>query len=225
MTDDAKKIRVLIADDHQVVRQGLLTFLELQPDIVVVGEAADGLAAVEKAQQLQPHVVLMDLVMPGLDGIAATRKIRALLPAVQVIVLTSFTEDDKVFPAIQAGAASYLLKDVEPDELVEAIRAVHRGEARLHPDIARKLMEQLTHAQPSAHEAPPAAGELTARELEVVRLVAAGRSNQEIARTLVISDKTVKTHMSNILGKLNLQDRTQLAIFALKTGLAQDAPQ
>jgi len=225
MTDDAKKIRVLIADDHQVVRQGLLTFLELQPDIVVVGEAADGLAAVEKAQQLQPHVVLMDLVMPGLDGIAATRKIRALLPAVQVIVLTSFTEDDKVFPAIQAGAASYLLKDVEPDELVEAIRAVHRGEARLHPDIARKLMEQLTHAQPGAHEAPPAAGELTARELEVVRLVAAGRSNQEIARTLVISDKTVKTHMSNILGKLNLQDRTQLAIFALKTGLAQDAPQ
>ena len=225
MKDDIAKIRVLIADDHQVVRQGLLTFLELQPDIVVVGEAADGLAAVEMVQQLQPHVVLMDLVMPGLDGIAATRKIRAQQPAVQVIVLTSFTEDDKVFPAIQAGAASYLLKDVEPDELVEAIRAVHRGEARLHPDIARKLMEQVTHAQPSAHEASPAAGELTVRELEVVRLVATGKSNQEIARILVISDKTVKTHISNILGKLNLQDRTQLAIFALKTGLAEDGPQ
>ena len=224
MKDDIAKIRVLIADDHQVVRQGLLTFLELQPDIVVVGEAADGLAAVEMVQQLQPHVVLMDLVMPGLDGIAATRKIRAQQPAVQVIVLTSFTEDDKVFPAIQAGAASYLLKDVEPDELVEAIRAVHRGEARLHPDIARKLMEQVTHAQPGVHEASPAAGELTVRELEVVRLVATGKSNQEIARLLVISDKTVKTHMSNILGKLNLQDRTQLAIFALKTGLAEDGP-
>ena len=224
MMDNTEKIRVLIADDHQVVRQGLLTFLELQPDIVVVGEAADGLAAVEMVQQLQPHIVLMDLVMPGLDGIAATRKIRAQQPAVQVIVLTSFTEDDKVFPAIQAGAASYLLKDVEPDELVEAIRAVHRGEARLHPDIARKLMEQVTHAQPSAHEASPAASELTVRELEVVRLVATGKSNQEIARTLVISDKTVKTHISNILGKLDLQDRTQLAIFALKSGLAQDGP-
>src|SRR3989304_61470 len=159
MKDDIAKIRVLIADDHQVVRQGLLTFLELQPDIVVVGEAADGLAAVEMVQQLQPHVVLMDLVMPGLDGIAATRKIRAQQPA---------------------GQASYLLKDVEPDELVEAIRAVHRGEARLHPDIARKLMEQVTHAQPGVHEASPAAGEPTVRELEGVRLVATGKRNQEV---------------------------------------------
>jgi len=224
MIDDTQKIRVLIADDHQVVRQGLLTFLELQPDIVVVGQAADGRAAVEMVQQLQPHVVLMDLVMPGLDGISATRKIRAQQPAVQVIVLTSFTEDDKVFPAIQAGAASYLLKDVQPDELVEAIRAVHRGEARLHPDIARKLMHQVAQSQSQPSEAPPAAADLTTRELEVVRLVAAGRSNQEIARTLAISDKTVKTHISNILGKLNLQDRTQLAIFALRSGLAQDGP-
>ncbi len=220
MTDQADKIRVLIVDDHQVVRQGLRTFLELHPEIAVVGEAADGLSAVQLAGQLQPDIVLMDLVMPGLDGISATRQIRSQQPSTQVIVLTSFTEDDKVFPAIQAGAASYLLKDVAPDALVEAIRAVHRGEARLHPDIARKLMEQV--AQPRPRETSPNPDELTARELEVVRLVALGKSNQEIASALFISDKTVKTHISNILAKLGLQDRTQLAIHALKTGLAGD---
>jgi len=220
MNEPVEKIRVLIVDDHQVVRQGLSTFLGLRPEIVVVGEAADGRAAVEMAGKFKPDIVLMDLVMPELDGIAATRQIRSLYPQTHVIALTSFTEDDKVIPAIQAGAASYLLKDVTPDDLVEAILAVHRGEARLHPDIARKLMERV--AQAPAEPRPTAAPveSLTARELEVVRLVARGRSNHEIAQELVISEKTVKTHVSSILSKLNLEDRTQLAIYAIKSGLA-----
>jgi len=213
------KIKVLIVDDHQVVRQGLRTFLELQPDIVVIGEASDGQAAVEMVPKLQPDVVLMDLVMPVLDGIAATRQVKALNESLKVIALTSFTEDEKVFSAIQAGASSYLLKDVSPDALVDAIRAVHRGEARLHPDITRKLMEQVAQqATPSRQVLPEA---LTGRELDVVRLVAQGRSNHDIAQALVISEKTVKTHISNILGKLHLDDRTQLAIYALKQGLVK----
>jgi NarL family two-component system response regulator LiaR len=217
MTDSPEKIKVLIVDDHQVVRQGLRTFLELHDDILVVGEAEDGQIAVEMARQLHPQVVLMDLVMPRLDGISATRQVKSLDSSVNVIALTSFTEDDKVFPAIQAGASSYLLKDVSPANLVEAIRAAHRGEARLHPDIARKLMEQVAHQSPLAREVP---GEgLTERERDVMQLVAHGCNNQEIAKKLVISEKTVKTHVSNILSKLHLEDRTQLAIYAIKNGL------
>ncbi len=215
MTD---KIKVLIVDDHSVVRQGLRTFLELQDDIVIVGEAGDGATAVDMVRALEPDVVLMDLVMPHMDGIAATRQIKTSDARTKVIALTSFTEDDKVFPAIQAGASSYLLKDVSPDDLVEAIRAVHRGQARLHPDIARKLMQQVAQQANPIREAA-AADDLTEREREVVRLVARGRSNSEIAHALVISDKTVKTHVSNILGKLHLEDRTQLAIYAIKHGL------
>jgi NarL family two-component system response regulator LiaR len=217
MMDSAEKIKVLIVDDHQVVRQGLRTFLELQEDVLVVGEAGDGQAAVEMVRQLNPNVVLMDLVMPHLDGITATRQVKSLGFDVKVIALTSFTEDDKVFPAIQAGASSYLLKDVSPDDLVEAIRAAYRGEARLHPDIARKLMEQVAHQTPSPRESQ--VEDLTERERDVIQLVAQGRSNQEIARELVISEKTVKTHVSNILSKLQLVDRTQLAIYAIKKGL------
>jgi NarL family two-component system response regulator LiaR len=213
----AEKIKILIVDDHQVVRHGLRTFLELHDDIVVVGEAGDGATAVEMVQEFEPDIVLMDLVMPDLDGIAATRQVTSLGTHTKVIALTSFTEDDKVFPAIQAGASSYLLKDVSPDDLVEAIRAVHRGEARLHPDIARKLMEQVARQAGPSHEAP--VDDLTEREREVIRLVAQGCSNSEIAQALVISDKTVKTHVSNILSKLGLQDRTQLAIYAIKNNL------
>ncbi|MGE5139068.1 MAG: response regulator, partial [Rudaea sp.] len=214
---EADRISVLIVDDHQVVRQGLRTFLDLHAEFSVVAEAADGVEAVEMAGRLKPDIVLMDLVMPRLDGIAATREIKLQSPHTKVIALTSFTEDDKVFPAIQAGASSYLLKDVSPDELVEAIRAVHRGQARLHPDIAQKLMDQVA-ARPAGPEPPlpePLA-DLTERERDVVRLVARGCSNHEIAEQLVISDKTVKTHVSNILSKLHVADRTQLAILAIK---------
>ena len=214
----AEKIRVLIVDDHHVVREGLRSFLDVLEDVELVGEAADGYSAIEMVKRLSPDVVLMDLVMPKLDGIEATRQVKITNPNTKVIVLTSFTEDDKVFPAIQAGASSYLLKDVSPESLIDAIRAAHRGEARLHPDITRKLMEQITH--------PLNPGRLTEldtlseREKDVVRLVAQGHSNHEIAQELVISERTVKTHISNILSKLQLNDRTQLAIYAIKNRLA-----
>jgi NarL family two-component system response regulator LiaR len=210
-------IKVLIVDDHRVVRQGLRTFLELHDDIQVVGEAEDGQAAVTLAETLLPDVILMDLVMPQMDGIAATSRIKALGLGAKVIALTSFTEDDKVFPAIQAGASSYLLKDVSPEVLVEAIRAAYRGESRLHPDVLRKLMQQVS-AQPPLAKAVEASP-LTERENEVIRLVAQGMSNREIAESLVISEKTAKAHISNILGKLGLDDRTQMAVYAFKTGL------
>lgn len=217
MMADIEKIKVLIVDDHRVVRQGLRTFLELNDDIQVIGEACDGQEAVDRAAQLKPDIVLMDLVMPRLDGIAATSRIKALGLIAKVIALTSFTEDDKVFPAIQAGASSYLLKDVSPDALVEAIRAAHRGEARLHPEVTRKLMEQVAAQPRSANLAD--GPQLTEREGEVIHLVARGKSNREIAEALVISEKTAKAHISNILGKLGLDDRTQMAVYAIKNGL------
>jgi NarL family two-component system response regulator LiaR len=209
------KITVLIVDDHAVVRQGLRTFLELQDDIEVVGEAENGVRAVEQTRQRGPDVVLMDLVMPEMDGIEATRQICALHPDTKVIALTSFAEDDKVFPAIKAGASGYQLKDVSPSDLAEAIRAAHRGETQLHPEVAKKLIDQVADGSQE-----PTLEELTQRELEVLRLIANGLSNKEIAQELTISDKTVKTHISNILSKLHLVDRTQAAIYALKRGLA-----
>jgi NarL family two-component system response regulator LiaR len=220
VSNPVNPIKVIIVDDHQVVRQGLRTFLELVDDIQVVGEAGDGAEAVALTQREQPDVVLMDVVMPGMDGIAATRRIRALGLGARIVALTSFTEDDKVFPAIQAGASSYLLKDVSPDDLVAAIRAAHHGEARLHPDVARKLMEAM-RADPGNARHVPGSADLSERELEVVRLVADGLSNREIASRLVISEKTVKTHLTHILSKLSLADRTQLAIYAIRAGLAR----
>jgi two-component system, NarL family, response regulator LiaR len=216
---DPEMIDVLIVDDHQIVRQGLRNFLELNSDIRVVGEAGDGISAQKAAAELQPQVILMDLVMPEMDGITATAEIKKTHPSIKIIALTSFTEDDKVIPAIQAGASGYLLKDVTPDDLVEAIRAAARGEVRLHPDVTRKLMEQVS--KPAETRKDPFPKEITDREKEVIRLVANGRSNQEIADELFISEKTVKTHMSNILSKLELDDRTQLAIYAIKNGLLE----
>jgi DNA-binding NarL/FixJ family response regulator len=208
-------IRVLIADDHAVVRQGLRTFLELQDDIEVTGEAADGEAAVAAAERLGPDVVLMDLVMPGVDGIEAIGRIRARSPATRVIVLTSFVDDDKVFPAVRAGAAGYLLKDVRPHELVAAIRTVHAGEALLHPTAAARLLEQFA-ADGGSRRSPDV---LTPREREVLGLIARGMPNKVIARELAIAERTVKTHVSNILGKLGLTDRTQAALYAVREGL------
>jgi RNA polymerase sigma factor (sigma-70 family) len=217
MMENTEKIKVLIVDDHQVVRQGLRTFLELLDDISVIGEAQDGKQAVELVRTLNPDVVLMDLVMPHVDGITAIEQVRSLRLPTKVIALTSFSEDDKVFPAIQAGAESYLLKDVSPEDLAEAIRAVHRGEARLHPDITRKLMQQVSQARAESQD--NSLNDLTEREKEVLRMVAKGNNNREIAQKLFISEKTVKTHVSNILGKLNLEQRTQLVIYAIKNKL------
>jgi NarL family two-component system response regulator LiaR len=221
---ERERIRVLIVDDHQVVRRGLRTFLELQDDLEVVGEAGDGLQGVELAARLQPDVVLMDIVMPRMDGIEATRRIKERAAGAGVIALTSFAGDDQVLPALEAGASSYLLKDVSPEDLVDAIRAVHRGEPRLHPDALRKVMEAAM--EPRSDEVrPPASSppdDLTERELEVVALVAQGMSNREIAERFVISEKTVKTHIGHILAKLGLKDRTQLAIHAIRHGLAGD---
>ncbi len=217
-----RKISVLIVDDHPIVRQGLRTLLELQDDIHLAGEAVNGRSAVDLTARLKPDVVLMDLVMPDLDGIAATRQISALGQGTRVIALTSFVEDDKVIPAIQAGAVSFLLKDVSPEDLIDAIRAAYQGEARLHPTVMRKLMNQVAAipSQQAPAASPSPANDLTEREREVLRLVAEGLSNREIAEKLVISEKTVKTHISSLLGKLGLEDRTRLAIYAIKNGMA-----
>jgi DNA-binding NarL/FixJ family response regulator len=217
-------IRVAIADDHAVVRQGLRTFLELQEDMEVVGEAVDGADAVDLVERTGPDVVLLDLVMPHVDGIEATRRIRERSPATRILVLTSFADDHTVLPAIRAGAAGYLLKDVQPPELAAAIRTVHAGEALLAPAVATMLVEQL--AAEDGAGAPRAGGaaredrsHLTPRELEVIAELARGRANKAIAFELGVSERTVKTHVSNILGKLGLSDRTQAAVYAVEHGL------
>jgi len=230
-TPQTDNIRVLIVDDHAVVRQGLRTFLELQDEatslpITVVGEASNGSQAVDQAKLLQPDVVLLDLVMPEMDGVEATSRIIEKSPHSRVIILTSFGEEDKVILAIQAGAQGYLLKDIAPNDLVQAVREAYRGQVQLHPDIAKKLMSAIAaQGAPSASQArESAAADLTERELDVLRLIAGGMSNNEIAEKLVISEKTVKTHVSNILSKLHLDDRTQAAIYALKHNLfSEDA--
>jgi DNA-binding NarL/FixJ family response regulator len=207
----AETIRVLVVDDHPVVRQGLRTFLDVQPDLTVVGEAADGESCVAEALRSRPDVVLLDLRMPGTDGLAALRGLREQGSPARVLVITSFTDPAAVLPAVRAGAAGYVYKDIDPPALAAAIRAVHAGHVLLNPDVAALL---------AAGDATPPVGRLTPRERVVLAEVARGRSNREIARSLVLSEKTVKTHVSSVLAKLGVQDRTQAALLAVRTGLA-----
>ncbi|MFF0507836.1 response regulator [Streptomyces fimicarius] len=210
-----KIIRVLLVDDHQVVRRGLRTFLEIQEDIEVVGEASDGAEGVARTEELRPDVVLMDIKMPGTDGIEALRRLRELDNPAKVLIVTSFTEQRTVVPALRAGASGYVYKDVDPDALAGAIRSVHAGHVLLQPEVAGALL-----AQDDAGTGTGRGSTLTEREREVLGLIADGRSNREIARTLVLSEKTVKTHVSNILMKLDLSDRTQAALWAVRHGAA-----
>jgi DNA-binding NarL/FixJ family response regulator len=210
----AEPIRVLLVDDHQVVRRGLRTFLEVQDDIEVVGEAADGAEGVARAEELRPAVILMDVLMPGTDGIEALRRLRELGNPARVLIVTSFTERRTVVPALRAGAAGYVYKDVDPDALAAAIRSVHAGHILLQPEVADALL-----TQEEANSGQSRGSSLTEREREVLGLIADGRSNREIARALVLSEKTVKTHVSNILMKLDLADRTQAALWAVRHGM------
>lgn len=210
-------IKILIADDHHVVRRGLLFFLKTQKDIEVVGEAKNGIEAVELVSSLQPNIVLMDLVMPELDGIQATRRIKEQWPNVEVLMLTSFSEKDHVLPALEAGAAGYQLKDIEPDDLVGSIRAIMRGENTLHPEATTQLEEGLREEENKPHILNP----LTPREQDVLAELTKGKSNREIASSLYVTEKTVKTHISNIFTKLQVQDRTQAALYAVKYNLTE----
>lgn len=212
----ADTISILITDDHALVRQGIRTFLELQPDLTVVGEAESGETAVCMAAELVPDVALMDLVMPGIGGVEATRQVKQVSPHTQVIVLTSYHEDEYIFPALRAGALSYVLKDVGPDELADTIRMAARGESVLHPRVAARVVQEVRGAR---RDTPNLFTDLSDRELEVLRLIADGLSNAEIASKLVISEKTVKGHVSNILSKLHMMDRTQAAVYAWQQGL------
>jgi len=211
-----RKITLLIVDDHEVVREGLRAFLDAQPDFIVVAEASTGHEAVEKAMEYLPDVVLMDLVMSGMGGVEATRKIKDVTPRTQIIVLTSFHQDEFIFPALQAGAISYVLKDVLMEDLSEAVRKAAKGEAVLHPRIAERVIEEINGSKLKAFNP---FSELTQREMEVLRLIAKGMSNSEIAEALFISENTVKGHVSNILSKLHLADRTQAAVYAWEQGL------
>jgi NarL family two-component system response regulator LiaR len=214
-------VRVLIVDDHELVRQGFNALLAVKPGVEVIGQAADGLEAVELARTLRPDVILMDLVMPRKDGIEATQEIKAKDPEARILIITSFDEDERVYQAIKAGALGYLLKDSSPDELMRAINDVCNGRLTLHPNIAGALIHELN--QPS--ELPPTPDPLTEREEEILVLVAKGWSNQEIADHLVISERTVGAHVSNVLGKLHLANRTQAALYALRTGLTDLTPE
>jgi NarL family two-component system response regulator LiaR len=214
----APTITVIIVDDHQMVRQGVRAFLEKQPDISVVGEAASGAEALRLAADLVPDVTLMDLVMPDMDGVETTRLLKQISPGSQVIILTSYHDDEHIFPAIRAGALSYILKDVSSGELAEIVRKAARGEAVMHSHVAARVMQEL-RGEPRA--SGQFSSELSERELEVLRLIADGLNNTEIAERLVISEHTVKRHVSNILSKLHLADRTQAAVYAWREGVVE----
>ena len=215
MTDP---ITVLIVDDHKLVRRGIEAFLETQSDITVVGETDSGTEATQLAAEHAPDVILMDLVMPEMDGVEATRRVKQVSPRTQIIVLTSYYQDEFIFPAIRAGALSYLLKDAEPEELADAVRKAAQGEAVLHPRVAARVVQELHGAR---RDRPNAFTELSDRELEVLRLIADGMNNADISERLIISEKTVKSHVSNILSKLHLADRTQAAVFAWREGVVR----
>ena len=221
MTGASERITVLLVDDHALVRGGVRAYLETQPDVEIVGEAGSGREAVELAAARVPDVVLMDLVMPEMDGIEATLRLRQVSPRSQVVVLTSFHDDAHVFPAFKAGALSYLLKDAGPDEVAAAVRAAARGEAVVNPRVAARLIQEF-RGERGPQVNPYTA--LTEREQEVLRLIAQGRSNGEIAAALAISEKTVKGHVSNVLSKLYLEDRTQAAIYAWREGFVRREP-
>ena len=213
------KIKVLLVDDHTVVLKGLAFFLSTQEDLELVGEANNGKEALVKVGETNPDVILMDLYMPEMDGVEATAYIKKEYPNVKVIVLTSFSDQAHVLPALRAGASGYILKDVEPDQLVEAIRSAYKGNIQLHPDIANALLSQTLPVEEKEEEPSIQVDVLTARENEVLQLLAKGMSNKEIASVLVITEKTVKAHVSSILSKLNLSDRTQAALYAVKNGI------
>jgi NarL family two-component system response regulator LiaR len=218
---DPEPVRVLIVDDHRMVRNGLRDFLGGEPDIAVVGEAETGEEAIARAAELAPDVVLLDLLMPGMGGIAAIGILRKAHPQMKILALTSFADDEQVFPALENGANGYLLKDVDPDELAGAIRAVRRGESPLDPEVAKRLLTRFRRGP--AAPAPKAAHEaLTERERDVLRLLTQGKSNKEIASELFIGDRTVKSHLSAIFQKLNVEDRTQAALYAVRHGLVDN---
>ena len=214
MTDET--ITILMADDHAIVRQGLRALINTEPGMTLIDEAKDGVEAALKARQHQPDVILLDMVMPRQDGLETIKQIKSERPDARILVLTSFAEDEKVFPAIKAGALGYILKDSSPDQLLQAIRDVYRGESSLHPTIARKLIMELNQppSQPLTDEP------LTEREVEVLKQVAQGHSNQQIADNLVLSERTVRAHVSHILDKLHLANRTQAALYALRKGIS-----
>jgi NarL family two-component system response regulator LiaR len=211
-----KKIRVLVVEDQTVLREGLISILSFQPDIEVVGQAEDGIEALELVQQTKPEVILLDLVMPRQDGMATIPKIKEIAPDAGILILTSFAEGDRVFQAIKAGALGYLLKDSTRDQLLQAIRDVSQGRASLHPSVALKVIQEINHPSEVLYTADP----LTPRELETLRLISRGLSNQEIATELVVHERTIAKYVSSILNKLHLANRTQAALYALREGLS-----
>lgn len=214
-----KQIRILIVDDHAIVREGLRGLISIEPDMELVGEASSGKEGVDKALEFHPDVILMDLLMDEMDGVTAIKEIKSQWPDARILVLTSFLEDNLVFPAIENGALGYLLKDTQPDELLDAIRGVHQGESMLHPSIAKKIMQRIQ--EHSEESKKPEGPELTERELDVLLLLAQGDGDREIADKLSISERTVHFHVGNILSKLHLANRTQAALYAIKKGLAK----